>query len=201
MKVKVIAYSDNICPFCYIGAKRFEKIKQEEEVDFDIEWRGFEIHPEVPKEGIPLNMVFQSLDLNKAIEYMENLGKDVGLVIRCTMLCNSHLSLKVNEFAKKQGKFREFHLAIFKAYFEENRNIGNINVISDIAQSVGLNKQELEEYLQSDEAEKILKENSKFAFEHGITGVPTFIIGDSIIVGAQPYDFLKNAILKEQIMI
>ena len=199
MKVKVIAYSDNICPFCFIGAKRFEKLKQE--VDFDIEWRGFEIHPEVPKEGIPLNMIFQSLYLNKGIEYMENLGKDIGLKNRCTMLCNSHLSLKANEFAKKHGMFNEFHLAIFKAYFEENKNIGKVNVILDIAESVGLNKQELEEYLQSDEAENILKENSKFAFKHGITGVPTFIIGDSIIVGAQPYDFVKNAILKEQIMV
>lgn len=197
MKVKVIAYSDNICPFCYIGALRFEKLKQE--VDFDIEWRGFEIHPEVPKEGIPLNIVFQSLDLNKGIEYMENLGKDVGLIIRCTMLCNSHLSLKANEFAKKHGMFKEFHLAIFKAYFEENRNIGKVDVILDIAEIVGLNKQKLEEYLQSDEAENILKENSRFAFEHGITGVPTFIIGDSFIVGAQPYNFLKKAILKEKL--
>ena len=199
MKVKVIAYSDNICPFCFIGAKRFEKLKQE--VDFDIEWRGFEIHPEVPKEGIPLNMIFHSLYLNKGIEYMENLGKDVGIKIRCTMLRNSHLSLKANEFAKNNGKFKEFHLAIFKAYFEENKNIGKINVILDIAESVGLNKQKLEEYLQSDEAEKILKENSNFAFKHGITGVPTFIIGDKIIVGAQPYDFLKKAILKEQIIV
>ena len=199
MKLKVIAYSDNICPFCYIGAKRFEKLKQE--VDFDIEWRGFEIHPEVPKEGIPLNMIFQSLYLNKGIEYMENLGKDVGLIIRCTMLCNSHLSLKANEFAKKHGMFKDFHLAIFKAYFEEDKNIGMINVILDIAEKIGLNKQELEEYLQSDEAENILKYNSKFAFKHGITGVPTFLIGDSIIVGAQPYDFLKKAILKEQIMV
>ena len=199
MKVKVIAYSDNICPFCYIGALRLEKLKQE--VDFDIEWRGFEIHPEVPKEGIPLNMIFQSLYLNKGIEYMENLGKDVGLKIRCTMLCNSHLSLKANEFAKIHRMFKEFHLAILKAYFEENKNIGKVNVILDIAESVGLNKQELEEYLQSDEAENILKENSNFAFKHGISGVPTFIIGDSIIVGAQPYDFLKKAILKEQIMI
>ena len=74
-------------------------------------------------------------------------------------------------------------------------------MIFDIAESVGLNKQELEEYLKSDEAENILKENSKFACKHGITGVPTFIIGESIIVGAQPYDFLKKAILKEQIMV
>ncbi len=198
MKVKIIAYSDNICPFCYIGAKRFEKLKQE--VDFDIEWRGFEIHPEVPKEGISLNIIFQSLYLSKGIEYIENLGKDVGLIIRCTMLYNSHLSLKANEFAKKQGIFKEFHLAIFKAYFEENKNIGKVKVILDIAESVGLNNQKLEEYLQSDEAENILKENSNFAFKHGITGVPTFIIGNSIIVGAQPYDFLKKAIIKEQIM-
>jgi len=199
MKVKVIAYSDNICPFCFLGALRFEKLKQE--VDFDIEWRGFEIHPEVPKEGIPLNIIFQSPYLNKGIEYMENLGKDVGLIIRCTMLCNSNLSLKANEFAKRHGMFKEFHLAIFKAYFEENKNIGKINVILNIAESVGLNIQDLDEYLQSDEAENILKENSKFAFKHGINGVPTFIIGNSIIVGAQPYDFLKKAILKEQIMV
>ena len=60
MKLKIIAYSDNICPFCYVGLKRIDKLKKE--IDFDIEWRGFEIHPDTPKKGIKIKDYFKDFD-------------------------------------------------------------------------------------------------------------------------------------------
>jgi len=194
MKPKIIAYSDNICPFCYVGAKRIEKLKQE--VDFDIEWRAFEIHPDTPKEGIAISDYFRNYNMDAAKKHLERFGRDVGMKMNNDTLANSHLSLKANEFAKKHNKQDEFHMAIFKAYFEEARNIGRIEVLLEIAESVGLNKLELKTYIESEEAEQAIEASSNEARELGITGVPTFIIGDAMIVGAQSYKVLKEAITK-----
>ena len=194
MKLKIIAYSDNICPYCYVGAKRINKLKQE--IDFDIEWKAFEIHPETPKEGIPLQDYFKNFKITAAKKYLERFGKDVGIKMNSKVLSNSHLSLKANEFAKGRNKLTGFHDAIFVAYFEEGKDIGNIDVILEVAESVGLEKEELKAYLQTDESDKIIQVSSNQAMEYGITGVPTFIIGDKMIVGAQSYKALKKAVLK-----
>lgn len=194
MKPKIIAYSDNICPFCYVGAKRIEKLKQE--VNFEIEWRAFEIHPETPKEGVAISDYFGGYNMDAAKNHLERFGKDVGMKMNNDTLANSHLSLKANEFAKKHNKQDEFHLAIFKAYFEEARNIGNMEVLLEIADSIGLNKEEMQAYLESEEAERAIEASSNEAKKLGITGVPTFIIGDEMIVGAQSYKVLKKAITK-----
>ena len=196
MKLKIIAYSDNICPFCYVGAKRINKLKQE--IDFDIEWKAFEIHPETPKEGIPLEDYFKNFKITAAKKYMERFGKDVEIKMNTKVLSNSRLSLKANEFAKDQNKLTGFHEAIFVAYFEDGKDIGNIDVILEVAESVGLDKDELKAYLQTDESDKIIQESSNQAMEYGITGVPTFIIGDKMMVGAQSYKALKKAVLKAQ---
>ncbi|MCH8318548.1 MAG: DsbA family oxidoreductase [Bacteroidetes bacterium] len=194
MKPKVIVYSDNICPFCYVGAKRIEKLKNE--VDFDIEWKAFEIHPDTPKEGIAISDYFRNYNMDAAKKHLERFGKDVGIKINNDTLANSHLSLMANEFAKKHNKQEEFYMAIFKAYFEDGQNIGNLKILLEIGESVGLGRQELKAYMESDEAEREIEASSKEAVKLGITGVPTFIIGDKMIVGAQSYKVLKKAITK-----
>ncbi|MEE8440158.1 MAG: DsbA family protein, partial [Spirochaetia bacterium] len=73
----VIAYSDNICPFCTMGARRLRKLQQE--LDFDVEWRAFEIHPETPKEGMKTAEYFPELDINRMRKHIESFGSDVGM--------------------------------------------------------------------------------------------------------------------------
>ena len=194
MKLKIIAYSDNICPFCYVGSKRIDKLK--EEIDFDIEWKGFEIHTDTPKEGIKIKDYFKSFDAESAKKHLEDFGKDVGIKLNNEKMSNSHLSLKANEFAKKEDKFDKWHNAVFKAYFEKGKDIGNEKVILDIAEKIGLDKNKLKKYLQSEEADKILKKNLEEGKKFGVKGVPTFIIGNKMIVGAQPYDVIKKVVLE-----
>ena len=123
-------------------------------------------------------------------------GRDDGIKKNNNTLANSHQSLKANEFAKKYSKQDEFHIAIFKAYFEDGKNIGNMEVVLKIGEKVGLDKEKLKTYIESEEAERAIEASSNEARELGITGVPTFIIGDKMIVGAQSYKVLKEAITK-----
>lgn len=193
MKPKVIAYSDNVCPFCTIGARRIEKLRKE--LDFDIEWRPFELHPEVPVTGMSMDDYFQGAG-DELVKSVTDYGKDVGLTLKTRSLYNSRLSLKVNEYARLEGKHDAFHKAIFKAYLEEDKNIGDVDTVLDIAQSVGLNRLKTKTFIESPEAEKIITDSKNEALRLGINSVPSFIINNNLIRGAYPYDSMKELFTK-----
>ena len=195
-KLKVIAYSDYICPFCYIGYHRIEKLKKE--YNLDVEWRPFEIHPETPKEGASIdNLPFPKGYLEMAFANVKRLADEDGLTLKFTeKLQNSRLALYISEFARKKGKFEEFHKLVLEAYWLEGRDIGDKRLLLDLAESVGLNRNEIENYLDTDEPYKKIQKSLKELRRYGINGVPTFIIEERLIVGAQPYEVFKKVINK-----
>ena len=195
-KIKVIAYSDYICPFCYIGYHRIEKLKRE--YDLAVEWRPFEIHPETPKEGaFTEELPFPKGYLEMAFANVKRLADEDGLQLKFSeKLSNSRLALYISEFARKKGKFEEFHKLVLEAYWLEGKDIGDKNLLLDLAESVGLNKNEIEIYLSTDEPFKALQKSLKELKMYGINGVPTFLIEEMLIVGAQPYEVFKKVINK-----
>jgi predicted DsbA family dithiol-disulfide isomerase len=198
MKPKVIAYSDNVCPFCTIGARRIEKLQ--EEMDFEVEWRSFELHPEVSAAGMGFEQYFGG----KGTELVDNVldyGKDVSLKISTRSLYNSRNSLKVNEYAKREGKFEAFHKAIFKAYLEDDKNIADIDILLDLASEIGLDREKTKAFIESDEAEETITNSRNEALRLGINSVPSFIIGNNLIRGAYPYDSMKELFTKAMVKV
>jgi len=193
-KLKVTVFSDYICPFCYIGFYRIEQLK--ENYDLEIEWRPFEIHPETPKEGAELNSLnFPKEYLDMMIANIKRLADDIGISLKFTeKLPNSRLALYLSEFARKNGKFEEFHKLVFDSYWKEGKDIGNQAFLLALAERVGLNRKEALDYINSEEPKSELMKPLKALRQYGINGVPTFIIGDKIVVGAQPYDVFKKVI-------
>jgi predicted DsbA family dithiol-disulfide isomerase len=189
MKPKVIAYSDNVCPFCTIGARRIEKLQKE--MDFEVEWRSFELHPEVSQDGMSYESYFEGHGM-ELVNNVTDYGKDVDLNINTRSLYNSRNSLKVNEYAKREGKFENFHKAIFKAYLEDDRNIGDIEILLDIAHESGLDREKTKAFIESAEAEEIVTNSKNEALRLGINSVPSFIIKNNLIRGAYPYDAMKD---------
>jgi predicted DsbA family dithiol-disulfide isomerase len=193
MKPKVIVYSDYICPFCYIGKRRIDTLIKE--FDVDVEWKCFELHPETPKEGKDFSNFFDSDYIKMIRENVDKLANEVNLKFKLnSSISNSKLSLKVGEFAKTKNKFEPYHEAVFNAYFQEAKDIGDIRVIAEIAKKIGLNIKELTTYLRSNESDKILEKHKKEAIKDEINGVPTFIIGEKKIVGAQPYNVIRKVV-------
>ena len=100
----------------------------------------------------------------------------------------SRPALEAAEYAKEQAKFDQFHLAIFKAYWEESRNIGLRSVLRDVAEKCGLDGDELEYRLDEGRyAERVDRQNEE-AKAFDINGIPAYIVGGYLIEGAQPYD-------------
>jgi len=193
-KLKVIAYSDYICPFCYIGYHRIEQLKKD--YNIDVEWKPFEIHPETPKGGaLTKDLPFPKGYLEMAFANVKRLADEDGLTLKFSeKLPNSRLALYISEFARKKGKFDEFHKLVLEAYWLEGKDIGDKSLLLELAESVGLNKIEIETYLNTDEPFNSIEKSLIELRRYRINGVPTFIIGDKLIVGAQPYKIFKQAV-------
>ncbi len=192
MAPKVIVYSDYICPFCFIGKERAERL--EKEFGVDVEWKGFEIHPETPAGGSDLaSLGFDEATATAMRSRVLELSDEAGLELNLpSRISNSRLALQIAEFAKEKRKFKEYHEAVFRAYWQEAKDIGHREQLFSLAAQAGLDLEELESYLESGKAAGKLNQHLEEVREYGISGVPTFVIGNKIVVGAQPYEVLKK---------
>ena len=122
-----------------------------------------------------------------------SLGATVGLEMKSPeLLANSRLALEAAEFAKECGKAESFEERIFRAYFNDNLNIGSQGVLGELAIEVGLDRDELNVALESSRYHKRLDDNARAAHERGVDGVPTFFVGDYPLVGAQSEQVMRQ---------
>ncbi len=189
--VRVVVYSDYICPWCYIGLGRAERLKQDYGVD--LEWKAYELRPGLPPEGIP--RIPKAGEINGFPPYLSDRADELGLKLkRSAIVPCSRPALEVAEYAKEQGKFDQFHLAVFKAYWEEAKNIGLRSVIHEIAQISDLDVAEVERCLDDGRYTQVVTTQSEEAKKTGIGGIPAYIIGGFLIEGVQPYEAFRRAI-------
>ncbi|MDO8431360.1 MAG: DsbA family oxidoreductase [Candidatus Binatus sp.] len=195
MAFKIVMFSDFICPFCYIGFDVIEKLKPE--FDLQIEWRGFQIHPEWPAEGASAAQASRlgNADARKAAwERISTMAESVGLAMKPpSVLTNSRLALAAAEFARDSGADHEaFEERVYRAYFTEDANIGDREVVLRLAAEAGLDAAQVADAIKSPKYELRLKNNALTANQRGVSGVPTFFIGDYPLVGAQSPDVMRS---------
>lgn len=197
MEKKVIVYSDYICPFCYIGKKRIDRLQKE--FDVEVEWRGLEIHPETPPEGQTLEeMGLNPNYIDMVIENVNKLASEIGLNLRPpSRISNSKIALQLCEYTKENKRFNEYHIEVFKSYWEDGLDIGDIEVLLDIIDKIDLDCQSAKDFIKGNRGSEKVDEFLLEAKAWGIDSVPTFIIGNVKIEGAQPYELLKKAVENE----
>ncbi|HVN28039.1 MAG TPA: DsbA family protein [Candidatus Binataceae bacterium] len=203
MALKITLFSDFICPFCYIGFRTLQMMKRE--FDIDISWRGFQIHPEWPAAGIPAEKAYgdRSPEQRKAAwERIATMANDIGLVMRPpSTLTNSHNALAACEAAIALGKGEEFEERVYRAYFVDGANIGDVEVLKTLATDVGLDPAQIADATTSHQVQLRLKNNALVAHQHGVSGVPTFFIGNYPLVGAQSADTMRKILTRATEML
>ncbi|MBW2145892.1 MAG: DsbA family protein [Deltaproteobacteria bacterium] len=172
-------------------AERLEK-----DLGFQAEWKGLEIHPETPPDGMPVERR-SSPHMISVLENIKHLSRAVGLEMSIQgFRSNSRLSLEGAEFARDKGRFAAYNRAVFEAYFQKGRNIGDMTVLEGIAREVGLEPTEFREALMDGRYHSVLADTLAEAQRLSIPGVPAFIFGERVVVGAQPYETLRQAALE-----
>lgn len=160
-----------------------------------VEYVHFPLHPDTPPEGKSLEALFagRGYDIPKMHAQMKARMAAEGLPYgNRTMTYSSRLAQELGKWADTQPGGKAIHDALFRAYFVDGRNIGHPDVLIEIARSVGLDEGEAREVLEKRTFKAAVDADWGKARRYGVTGVPTFLIGNQGVVGAQPYEVLEE---------
>ncbi|WP_205504058.1 DsbA family oxidoreductase [Rufibacter psychrotolerans] len=206
--MKVEIWSDVVCPFCYIGKRRFEKALEGFAAKDKVEvvWKSFQLDPDL--KYVPGQSLHEYLGKRKGgtaaegkqmNDHMAAVAKEVGLdydldhaIITNTL--DAHRLIHLAHQHHKQDAMKERLLA---AYFTQGKNIGDLDTLVQLAEEVGLDPTEAREALQSDAFRKDVQLDLYHAQQVGVRGVPFFVFNNKYAVsGAQPTELFQEVLAK-----
>ena len=163
------------------------------EFNIDVEGRAYLLRPDTPREGVerPGRPGETEEELS---EPLRGQARDSGLVMRPpTYTPNTLYSLEATEYAQQQGKFMEFHHAAYKAFWDDQMDIGQIETLVDIGKGIGLDGDDMGRSLEQGQHSQTVMAQYREALQYGINGIPTFLLGNLLFTGAHPYPIFKQA--------
>lgn len=194
-ELRLTVFSDYICPFCYVGHHRLMRLR--DEYDLKINWCFIEIHPETSAEGEPVaSLEYPSEQWNQLMQNLEAVAKEEGIAMADhTFTTNSKDALLLSEAAKEQGreKFYDLHEKLFAAFFVDSRNIGDRNVLCELAADSGIDNEVIESAWQEEKYRQRILSSYHAARQHEIQAVPSFIFGERKLTGVVTEDVMRSA--------
>ena len=161
-----------------------------------MQWVFFPLHPDTPAEGRSLAAMFagRGVDLPAMHRQMADLMRAEGLPYSDrTHTYNSRLAQELGKWADTRG-VEAIHDVLYRANFVENRNIADIEELVRLAGSVGLPSDEARNVVLERRFKEAVDADWEKSRQNGVTGVPTFVSGKHVVVGAQPYDVLEQLV-------
>lgn len=193
MAVKVKIYSDYVCPFCFLGKDQFQKAAFGKDVE--VEWLPFELRPRPSEQLDPIN---DPEKLAAWQHFIEPRIKEWGVNMKLPEVSPhpyTDLAHEGFQFAKAFNKGKEYNDKVYEAFFQEGKDIGNIEILAEIALKAGLDKAKFKKALEDGEYKEKQQAALKHAYEEAkIRAVPTFIIGDKRIEGAASKEVFAKAL-------
>ena len=168
------------------------------EYNVRIQYRHFPLHPNTPNEGMTLEQLFagRGMDIATAqariLERIRSEGLPYG---QRTMTYNSRLAQELAMWATTQEGGDAIHDALFRAYFAEGKNLAKMDVLVNVVESVGLSSVVGQRVLDTRTYRDAVDADWQHCYESGVTGVPTFAVDNSFVVGAQPYAVLERLVV------
>ncbi|OCP24228.1 MULTISPECIES: DsbA family oxidoreductase [unclassified Ensifer] len=205
--VSIDIVSDVVCPWCYLGKARLDQAIANvgSEVQVAVQWRPYQLNPDLPPEGVDHKQHLAAklggqAAVDRAHETLNALGNADGIAFDFDAVKISPNTLDAHRlirWAATNGEAAQSAVVglLFKANFEEGRNVGDQSVLLDIATEAGLDRPVIAALLNSDADKDAVREEIGMAREMGVTGVPCFILdGQYAVMGAQSVDVLSNAL-------
>lgn len=171
--------SDFICPWCFIAERRLRKVAQGLGVKVELEFLPYELNPGMPAEGMDRaqyrSSKFGSLAKSQELDRgTVEASKDDPLELNYDRMRVTPNTRRAHRLVKFAGKARSGQVAdaIFEAYFTRGEDIGSVDVLVDVAASVGMERSEVAEYLRSDRGDDEVRRAVQAAQSSGVGGVP-----------------------------
>lgn len=206
--MKVEIWSDVMCPFCYIGKRRFEDALQQfaHKDKVEIEWKSFQLNPDMVTD--PSTNINQYLADAKGwtLDYAQQMNNhvtemaaEVGLTYHMdtAVVANSFNAHQFTHLAKKHGLGDAAEEALFKAYFTDGKNVDDTETLAELGTAIGLDADEIKQTLAANTYADAVKHDVAEAQYLGIKGVPFFVMnGKYGVSGAQAVPVFSQTIEK-----
>ncbi|QBY00289.1 DsbA family oxidoreductase [Rhodophyticola sp. CCM32] len=202
--IKLDILSDPICPWCYIGKAQLDRaLEAAPDHPFAMEWHPFQLNPDMPAEGMDRRAYLEAKFGGKsgAIEVYSRIAEHAtaaGLEINfegITRTPNTLNAHRLIHWAGLEGRQTATVSTLFKAYFVEGKDIGDLPTLIGIAENVGMDAAMVDRLFASDADAEDIRARDAHARARGVTGVPTFILANShVLPGAQPPETWANVI-------
>jgi predicted DsbA family dithiol-disulfide isomerase len=203
---RIDVVSDVICPWCYIGKRQLERalvMLEQDGLHFSVHWNPFQLNPDMPAEGRDRaayrTWKFGSLEKSNELDKRtSDAAAAVGLQFRTDLMARTPNTMAAHRlvwFADRAGKQPEMMERLFQAYFTQGKEVGDLTVLADCAEEIGLDRQEVTEFLAGDLADHALRQADQAARESGVSGVPSFFLdGYGLFSGAMPAETIAQAL-------
>jgi len=183
-------FSDYICPFCYIGDLRLDRLR--EHFQLKINWMLVEIHPETPAEGVPVaDLGYSAARWRQIKDNLARLAGEEGVTLHeLIFTANSNRALRLAEAAKQAGAgvFYRLHRRLFEAYFLDGLNIGDEAVLRRLAGDCGVPPAVVEQAWTDPRYAENLRQNLAAAGRYDVRATPTVFFSERHrLDGAVPY--------------
>ncbi|MBI5950697.1 MAG: DsbA family oxidoreductase [Chloroflexi bacterium] len=168
------------------------------EYNVDVEWRPYYLRPNTPPEGMDLPDYILKARVNGSEERLQSMAKMYGMEFKSTeRIYNTRLAHEATEYAREHGKGNEFHRVVFRKVYAEGQDPSQWDVLRSAAEEVGLDADDMQAVVKGGRYTTEVAAHVRHAEEIGVTGVPTYVINDRYaIVGAQPYEVFKKALVQ-----
>lgn len=196
MKAHIEFYFDFVCPLCFLATKPLREVIKEQKAE--IEWKPFELCPE-PADQIEQIEDFLERPWNQSIAPLaQQLHVEINMP-DMSPVPRTHLAHEGFHFAKKHGQESAYVDAVFKAYWEDEKDISQIEVLAEIADSLHLDKEIFTRILKDRTFEQVHKDSLVHAYEDAhVTKVPTLKIGSRVLQGFASKETIEKALLHER---
>jgi predicted DsbA family dithiol-disulfide isomerase len=204
--VRVSVWSDYVCPFCYLELPVLDRLRAEFRDRVEIDWRAFELRP-APEPTLDPNAPYLHRVWGRSVLPM---AERRGMTLRLPPVQpRSRKALETAAFARRAGRFDPVHQALFKAFFEDGRDLGDLDVLVGIGRANGLDADDLRAALESGRHEAEVVADQRRAREIGLAAVPTMLVAAGragtgpagagqgsyeVLSGAQPYEEVRAAV-------
>ena len=190
----VRVYADYVCPFCYLGYASLEAYREDREEPLDVEWHPFDLQSRKRRDD---GTIDDSIDDRKDESYYEEAKQNVRRLaeeydvemageLRTDVDAYDAQRVALRASEERPEAFEAFHRRVFDALWEEGRDVGDPDVLADVAEGAGLPEDYVADTLADDDSATALEETFEAAAEFGITGVPTFEYDGYAARGAVP---------------
>jgi predicted DsbA family dithiol-disulfide isomerase len=206
--MKVEIWSDVVCPFCYIGKRKFENALKDfaHRDEVEVVWHSFQLTPDF--EPIPGESIHESLAKKKGVsveegrkmnDYMTNAAKEVGLDYQFdkAIPANTFLAHQLIHLGAHHGRQDATKERLMAAYYLEGQNIGDLDTLVKLGTEVGLDAAESRAALTAGTYAEAVRLDEYHAQQIGVRGVPFFVFEDKYAVsGAQPSELFAEVLEK-----